>query len=62
MQMIGDENDEKWLELCRLAAQEHDPKKLSALIAEITRLLAAKEQRLKGRNPSSRADPEPPNA
>jgi hypothetical protein len=51
--MVRDKNNnnEEWLNLCRLAAEEHDPKKLKLLIAEITRLLAAKEQRLKANNP-----------
>ena len=49
--MVGDKNDEEWLNLCRLAVEEHDPKKLKLLIAEITRLLAAREQRLKANNP-----------
>jgi hypothetical protein len=60
MQMVGDGNDEEWLKLCQLAAQEHDP--LRALIAEITRLLAAKEQRLKGNSPSARGETETPDA
>ena len=37
---------ESWMELCVLAAQEKDPKKLMALIAEIDRLLQAKHQRV----------------
>jgi hypothetical protein len=41
--MVYDNNNEPWLELCRLAAEEHDPGKLRALITEITRLLAAKQ-------------------
>ncbi len=49
--MIGDKNDDEWLELCNLAGKESDPKKLSALIAEITRLLTIKAQRLKAANP-----------
>jgi hypothetical protein len=36
---------ESWMELCELAAQEEDPTKLMALIAEIDRLLATKEQK-----------------
>jgi len=35
---------ESWMELCGLAAQETDPKKLMALIAEIDRLLEGKHQ------------------
>jgi hypothetical protein len=41
------------MELCALAAEEQDPTKLMALVAEITALLEAKEQRLKGKVPSS---------
>ena len=54
--MIGDKNDDEWLELCKLAGKESDPKKLSALIAEITRLLTIKEQRLKAANPPVRCE------
>ena len=35
---------ESWMELCELAAQEKDPRKLMALIGEIDRLLETKEQ------------------
>jgi hypothetical protein len=41
-------NNERWMELCALAAEEQDPVKLLALTQEITRLLEEKEQRLKG--------------
>ncbi len=44
--MIGDEK-ERWMELCELAVKEQDPAKLMALVAEINRILEAKEQRLK---------------
>ncbi len=37
---------ERWRELCNLAAVEQDPKKLIQLAAEITRLLSEKENRL----------------
>jgi hypothetical protein len=47
------EQKEEWMELCELAANEQDPKKLMVLIAEIDRILAAKEQRLKSTNPDS---------
>jgi truncated hemoglobin YjbI len=53
MQMVRDNNNEQWLELCKRAAQEHDPTKLRALIAEITRLLARKQERVKASNPPS---------
>ena len=39
-------NKEVWLELCEQAAVEQDPKKFMDLIAEINRLLEAKERRL----------------
>jgi hypothetical protein len=48
-----EENREKWMELCERAAQEQDPEKLMELIAEINRLLDAKERRLKGRPPAT---------
>ena len=38
---------ERWLQLCELAAVEQDSEKLTLLIAEINRLLAEKEERLK---------------
>lgn len=43
------ENEERWKELCALAAIEQDPAQLLALIKEINRLLEIKEQRLKQR-------------
>jgi hypothetical protein len=42
---MAEHNKESWLELCELASREQDPKKLMALIAEIDRLLAAKDER-----------------
>jgi hypothetical protein len=44
---------EKWMELCELAANERDARKLMALIAEIARLLEVKQQRLEAANPDS---------
>ena len=38
-----DENEERWKELCRQAAGEHDPEKLNQLVREISRLLEAKQ-------------------
>ena len=38
----------KWMELCEQAANEQDPLKLQALIAQICVLLENKERRLKG--------------
>jgi hypothetical protein len=43
MVMVWDKK-ESWMELCELAAQETDPKKFMALIAETDRLLEAKHQ------------------
>ena len=40
---------EKWMELCRQAAVEQDPKRLLELTAEIIRLLDEKEDRLTDR-------------
>jgi len=42
------------MQLCEQAAIEQDPEKLLELVAEINRLLEAKEQRLKAKPP---ADP-----
>jgi hypothetical protein len=38
---------ERWEALCRLAAEEQDPKRLLELTAEINRLLQEKEDGLK---------------
>jgi hypothetical protein len=38
---------ERWLELCEQAAVEQDREKLLELVAEINRLLAEKNERLK---------------
>jgi hypothetical protein len=43
-----DKDDLRWMELCQLAVREQDLKKLTELFAEISRIVAAKEQRLKG--------------
>jgi hypothetical protein len=48
------DSQERWKQLCEQASKEQDPKKLMELIAEINRLLAAKEKRLKG---EASADP-----
>ena len=39
-------NDERWRELCALAAVEQDSKKLMELVREITRLLELRDARL----------------
>jgi hypothetical protein len=43
---------ERWLELCSQAAVEQDARKLAALVAEISRLLREKEDRLGNAEPS----------
>jgi hypothetical protein len=40
------ERGEHWMQLCKQASVEQDPKKLMQLIAEINRLLQEKERRL----------------
>jgi hypothetical protein len=40
------ENEERWRELCALAAKEQDPEKLRKLIVEINDLLAKKHKRI----------------
>ena len=40
------QNKERWRQLCEQAAMEQDPDKLLELVAEINRLLEAKERRL----------------
>jgi hypothetical protein len=53
------ESEERWKQLCEQAAKEQDPNKLMDLIAEINRLLAAKDERLRGKpsGPDSGAKP-----
>jgi hypothetical protein len=50
------EKKEKWMALCEQAANEQDPEKLMALVAEIDRLLAEKQQRLEKQAPSPETD------
>jgi hypothetical protein len=45
--------DEKWVELCRLAAIEKDPQKLLALVKEINDLLEARDKHLRSNFPAS---------
>jgi hypothetical protein len=40
------EHEERWKELCALAATEQDPRKLRALVREINELLSRKQKRL----------------
>jgi hypothetical protein len=42
------ENEERWKQLCELAAKEQDPQKLIELTREINNLLLFKQKRLKG--------------
>jgi hypothetical protein len=51
------ENQEKWMELCALAAKEQNPAKLLALTKEINRLLSEKEKRIKGNIPPTTSEP-----
>lgn len=46
--MQGEQN-ELWVELCKQASIEQDPKKLMELVEEINRLLDRKLDRLTGR-------------
>ena len=47
------ENEERWKELCALAAKEQDPDKLRELIHEINELLSLKAKRLGKQDKSS---------
>jgi hypothetical protein len=42
------ENEERWKQLCELAAKEQDPQKLLELTREINNLLLFKQKRLRG--------------
>jgi hypothetical protein len=42
------ENEERWKELCALAANEQDPVKLRELVREINELLSKKQRRVDG--------------
>lgn len=53
------EQKEYWMHLCEQAANEQDPQKLMELVREITRLLEAKEQRLKKQMPKATGDSGP---
>jgi hypothetical protein len=50
---------EHWLELCEQAATEQDPQKLMELVAEIDRLLEAKQSRLRNASGTT-SSPESP--
>ena len=51
-------NEERWRELCALAAVEQDPKKLMELVREITRLLELRDER-RARERDLKDDEEP---
>jgi hypothetical protein len=53
------ENQERWLELCALAAKEQDPTKLLALTQEINRLWGEKARRLTAQPPAATQNSEP---
>jgi hypothetical protein len=57
--MRGDKK-EKWMAICEQAAVEQDPQKLMELVAEIERLLAEKQDRL--RNGKGQPSGNPPTA
>jgi hypothetical protein len=48
---MENEKKERWVELCELASKEQDADKLLKLVHEINELLAAKEDRLRGKSP-----------
>jgi hypothetical protein len=50
------ETKERWMQLAEQAANEQDPKKLMVLVAEINRLLEAKQARI---NAESKREPSP---
>ena len=54
--LMRGEKKEEWMALCEQAATEQDPEKLMALVAEIDRLLAEKQQRLEKQAPSPETD------
>jgi hypothetical protein len=52
---MEDEKNERWKELCALAALERDPERLHKLVEEIDHLLQEKQDRLKKRPPPQKA-------
>ena len=40
------QNTERWMELCKLVAEEQDPARMIELVTELNRLLEEKERRL----------------
>lgn len=49
---MEDEKNERWKELCALAAIERDPERLQKLVEEIVHLLQEKQDRLKQGSPT----------
>ena len=49
------DEDQRVRELCELTSREQDPEKLLQLVAELNRILEAKEQRLLEQRKSSTA-------
>ena len=45
------ENSEEWMQISEQAASEQDPEQLMTLVEQISVLLEAREQRLKGKDP-----------
>jgi hypothetical protein len=41
---VHEHANERWYQLCQLAAIEPDPEKLLALVSEVNRLLKAKDE------------------
>jgi len=52
------QDKEQWMEICRQIAVEQDPKKFSQLVHELSRLLAQKDERLKGLSKAKTEDSE----
>jgi hypothetical protein len=50
------QNEERWKQLCELAAKEQDPQKLLELTHEINQLLLFKQKRLTGEPNKKPAD------
>ena len=53
---MHDQDQERWLELCRQAAIEQDPQELLKLVQEINRLLDEKQKLLKQQRTSRASD------
>lgn len=53
-----DKREQRWRELCALAAVEQDPEKLMQLVTEITRLLGEEQEGAKA-SPSAKPEDSP---